>query len=294
MSLVAQRFTLVMRNAVYHKLQSQSLAYLHRQRIGDLMSRAMGDVDEIQSFLVNGIDQILGEGLQWVATVVLVMLLDWKVASVSLAPLIVVYLMLRVFNRKIAPIYKAARDAAGEVSTRLQENLSGVVVIKIFGREKAEAQRFRDTTESYFAQQLRAIRARNLFFPFSRAVGFFSNVFMIGVGGYSILTGGSFTIGTLLAFRAYWWRLFGPIQTLARVNDMIQRASAAGRRVFEVLDAPEELPDAAGAKPLDRAIGAMELRGVSFSYNSDTGVPPVRATSENGELFVAGDRPHGR
>ena len=87
MSIAAQRFTLLVRNDVYHKLQSQSLAYLHRQRIGDLMSRAMGDVDELQSFLVNGIDQILGEGLQWVGTVVLVMCLNWKVATTSLAPL---------------------------------------------------------------------------------------------------------------------------------------------------------------------------------------------------------------
>jgi ABC-type multidrug transport system fused ATPase/permease subunit len=296
MSIVAQRFTLTMRNAVYHKLQTQSLAYLHRQRIGDLMSRAMGDVDELQSFLVNGIDQILGEGLLWFATVALVMYLDWKVATMSLAPLIIVYLMLRVFNRRIAPIYKSARDAAGEVSTRLQENLSGVVVIKIFGREKQEADRFRDTTNAYYRQQLRAIRARNLFFPFSRAVGFFSNVFMIGVGGYSILTGGSFTIGTLLAFRAYWWRLFGPIQTLARVNDMIQRAAAAGRRVFEVLDAPEELPDAPDAKPLVRAIGAMELRNVSFSYGleRDTGVSPVLATNGNGEPPTTENTQHGR
>src|SRR5207244_8299248 len=140
-------------------------------------------------------------------------------------------------------IDKAARDAAVEVSTRLQENLSGVVVIKIFGREKQEGARFRSATETYYDQQVRAIRARNLFFPFTRAVGFFSNIFMIGFGGYSILSGGSFTIGKLLAFRAYWWRLFGPIQTLARVNDMVQRAVAAGKRVFEVLDAPDELPD---------------------------------------------------
>jgi ABC-type multidrug transport system fused ATPase/permease subunit len=275
MNIVAQKFTLVLRNQVYHKLQGQSLGYLQRQRIGDLMSRAMGDVDEVQSFLVNGIDQILGEGLLWLGCVVLVMLLDWKVASMSLAPLLVVYVLLRIFNRKVAPIYKAVREAAGEVSTRLQENLSGVVVIKIFAREKQEARRFREATEEQYRQQRRSIKARSIFFPFTRAVGFFSNVFMIGVGGYSILSGGSFTIGKLLAFRAYWWRLFGPIQTLARVNDMIQRASAAGRRVFEVLDAPDELPDAADAVHVDHVRGEMELRDVTFSYQGSMVVPAL-------------------
>ena len=266
MNRVAQKFILFFRNRVYRKLQSQSLGYLQRQRIGDLMSRAMGDVDELQSFIVNGIDVIIGEGWLWTATVVLVMLMDWKVASISLAPLLIVYFLLRYFNRRIAPIYKAAREAAGEVSTRLQENLSGLVVIKIFGREKEEAQRFRDATLSYYDQQIKSINARSLFFPFSRSVGFFSNIFMIGFGGYSILTGGSFTVGKLLAFRAYWWRLFGPIQTLARVNDMVQRAVAAGRRVFEVLDAPDELPDAPDAKPLQQVKGELELREVSFRY----------------------------
>jgi ABC-type multidrug transport system fused ATPase/permease subunit len=285
MNVVAQKFTFTVRNQVYHKLQSQSLAYLQRQRLGDLMSRAMGDVDELQSFLVNGIDQILGDGLLWLGCVVLVMLLDWKVSTISLAPLIVVYFLLRIFNRKIAPIYKAARERAGDVSTRLQENLAGVVVIKIFGREKEEAQRFQGATEAYYNQQVKSIQARSTFFPFSRAVGFFSNVFMIGVGGYSILTGGSFTVGKLLAFRAYWWRLFGPIQTLARVNDMIQRAVAAGRRVFEVLDAPEELPDAPDAQDITHPRGDIEFRDVTFSYGAelqrDTGLRPVRGAPNN-------------
>jgi ABC-type multidrug transport system fused ATPase/permease subunit len=278
MNRVAQQFILGLRNRVYHKLQSQSLGYLQRQRTGDLMSRAMGDVDEIQQFIVNGIDVIVGDGVMWLVTVALVMSLDWRVATASLAPMIVVYVLLRMYNRKVQPIYRAARDRAGDVSTRLQENLSGVVVIKIFGREKEEAERFRQTTEGYYDQQIHAINARSLFFPWTQAVGFLSNVFMIGVGGYSILTGGSFTIGKLLAFRAYWWRLFGPINTLARVNDMVQRAVAAGRRLFEVLDAPDELPDAADAVRVDQIRGEMELRDVSFSYGG-TGAPPVQNES---------------
>jgi ABC-type multidrug transport system fused ATPase/permease subunit len=286
MNSVAQRFILDVRNRVYHKLQSQSLAYLQRQRTGDLMSRAMGDIDELQNFIVGSIDVIIGEGLMWVLTVAVVMLLDWRVASASLAPLVVVYLLLRVFNRKVQPVYKAAREKAGDVSTRLQENLAGVVVIKIFGREREEARRFRETTEAYYDQQVRAINARSLFFPFSRAVGFLSNVFMIGVGGYSILSGGSFTIGKLLAFRAYWWRLFGPIQTLARVNDMVQRATAAARRVFEVLDAPDELPDAPDAVAPHHVRGDMELREVTFAYEKHTVLTEVSIKVEPGKTVA--------
>lgn len=269
MQRVAEKFIVSLRQNVYRKLQGQSLTYLQQQRTGDLMSRAIGDVDEVRSFIVGGIDVIVGEGLMWIITVVTVMLLDWKVASSSLLPLMAVYLMLRVFNQRVAPIYKAARDSAGRVSSRLQENLAGVVVIKIFGREKDEAARFSQATGQYYNDQLKAINARSLYFPVARAVGFLSNVLMIGVGGYSILSGGSFTVGKLVAFRGYWWRLFGPVQTLARVNDMVQRARAACVRIFELLDSPEDLTDAAGALAVATVRGEMALDRVTFAYQNN-------------------------
>jgi ABC-type multidrug transport system fused ATPase/permease subunit len=283
---VAQRFMLDFRNRVYRKLQGQSLSYLQRQRTGDLMSRAMGDVEELQSFIVGSVDVIIGETILWVGAVAIVMHANWKVASASLAPLVLVYVLLRWFNARIKPIYAAARERLGDVSTRLQENLSGVVVIKIFGREQQEAARFEDASRRYYDEQIRGINARALFFPFSRAVGFLSNVMMIGVGGYYMLqVPPQFTPGDAVLFRAYWWRLFGPVQTLARVNDMVHRAAAAGRRVFEVLDAPDELPDAKGATPLDDVRGAMELRRVTFSYGADDKVargPGDRETDGDG------------
>src|SRR4051812_20919925 len=149
---VAQKFILGFRNQVYAKLQSQSLGYLQRQRVGDLMARAMGDVDELQSFIVGSIDVILSEGLLWILTVIIVMWLDWRVASAALAPLFLVYVLLRYFNAKVKPIYQAARERLGDVSTRLQENLSGVVVIKIFNRERQESQRFRESTEAFYGK----------------------------------------------------------------------------------------------------------------------------------------------
>ena len=161
---VAQKFVFVLRNKVYEQLQSQSLGYLQRQRIGDLMSRAMGDIDELQNFIVNSIDMIVGDGVLWIATVGIVFYYSWRVSAASLAPLVIVYLMLRVFNKKVKPIYAAVRGDAGDVTTRLQENLSGITVIKIFGREKQEAGRFQQTTDGYFRQQIKAIIARNLFF----------------------------------------------------------------------------------------------------------------------------------
>src|SRR4029450_3316884 len=87
-----------------------------------------------------------------------------------------------------------------------------------------------------------------------------------------------FTPGDVVLFRAYWWRLFGPVQTLARVNDMVQRAVAAARRIFGVLDAPEGLPGATNAVTLDDVRGELELRNVSFAYDTDQ--PAQRDTAQ--------------
>lgn len=262
----AEAFIRDLRQRVYGKLQSQSLGYLQTQRTGDLMSRALSDVDELRGFIVGGIDQIVGEGLLWLITVVIVFSIDWRVASVSMLPLVAVYLLLQLFNAKVRPIYKSAREAQGRVASRLQENLSGVMVIKIFGRENAEAARFADVTQDNYVEQVKSINARTLYFPFTRAVGFLSNVFMIGMSGYLMLSGGSFTLGKLVMFRAYWYRLFGPVQTLARVNDMVQRAMASCRRIYEVLDSDDDLTDAPGALSLGQVTGDLALSRVTFAY----------------------------
>ena len=263
---IAQSFILDFRNLIYTKLQGQSLSYLQGQRIGDLMSRAMGDVDELKSFIINGIDSVISDGVLWIATIFILFYSDWRVSAASLWPMIFVFFLLRYYNKKIKPIYAAARERLGDVASRLQENLSGIVIIKSFNRERLEASRFYQVTKTYYDQEVRGINARNLYFPFQRIVAFLSNVCMIGVGGYYMIQG-SFSPGKLVMFRAYWWRLFGPISTLARVDDMVQRAIAACRRTFAVLDAPEELPDDADAVALPTIRGDMRLENVSFSYD---------------------------
>jgi ABC-type multidrug transport system fused ATPase/permease subunit len=145
---------------------------------------------------------IIGETILWVGAVIIVMTANWKVASASLAPLVIVYVLLRLFNAKIKPIYAAARERLGDVSTRLQENLSGVVVIKIFGRERQEASGSRGEP-AVLRRADPGDQRQGAVLPFTRAVGFMSNVMMIGVGGYYMLqVPPQFTPGDAVLFRA--------------------------------------------------------------------------------------------
>jgi ABC-type multidrug transport system fused ATPase/permease subunit len=288
---VGQRFTMELRNEAYRKLQGQSIAYLHDNRVGDLQSRVMSDIDVLQDVAIQGTDSVLANALSflWVAGILIA--INWRMGLATLVPMLFVAVLVWQFNLRVRALYRAARERMGDVGARLQENLVGMIVIKAFAREREEAARFRQATEEYLKVNVRAINARSVLFPSVQFVAFLSNVLAIGVGAWLVLQGQA-SVGDLVAYRGYWWQLFSPIQSLATVNDLVQRAAAAGRRVFELLDEPEAIVDAPDAVPLPRldgrASGGAEVRfeGVTFSYRDRPALNDVTLAVAPGEMVA--------
>ncbi len=260
-----QCFVRDLRNDVYNKLQGQSLEYLHEHRSGDLVSRAIGDIDVLQEVAINGTESIVASIYSFFIVATSLLVLSPLLGSITIAPILVVWVLVRFFNVRVKRMYRAARDRLGEVSARLQENLLGMMVVKAFAKENFESHRFRQVTEEYRAFQNQAVNARTIFFPMSQFVGFLSNVLAVGVGAWLILQG-RFTLGGLVAYRGYWWQLYSPIQSLAQINDLIQRGAAAAARVFEILDAEVSVRDAPNAIELREVRGRVTLEDVYFSY----------------------------
>jgi ATP-binding cassette, subfamily B, bacterial len=262
---VGQCFVQDLRNEVYRKLQGQSLQYLHEHRSGDLVSRAMGDIDVLQEVAINGTDSILHNAYSFLIVAGSLIALSPLLGTVTIAPILVVWILVRLFNVRVKQLYRAARDRLGDVSARLQENLLGMMVVKAFAKEPFEASRFHGATEDYRKVQVHAINARTLFFPMVQFVGFISNVLAVGMGAWLILQG-RFTIGGLVAYRGYWWQLYAPVQSLAQINDLIQRGVAAAGRVFEILDHPATVADAPSAAELEKVRGRVTFENVHFTY----------------------------
>jgi ABC-type multidrug transport system fused ATPase/permease subunit len=287
MERVGQKMVFAIRNDVYAKLQRQSLGYLHDHRTGDLIARAMGDVDVLQDVAVQGLDAIVSNllGFLWVAGVLIA--LNARLGVATLAPIAVVFLLTRFFNARVKAIYKGVRDRLGDVNARLQENLNGMALIKAFAKEPYESARFREATERYMRVNFGAIRARNLFFPGVRFVGFLSNIIAVGYGAW-LTVHGQFTVGGLVAYRGYWWPLFQPINQLATINEMLQRAQAAGRRVFHLLDEPESVTDRPDAAELSIGAGGarVEFRDVSFGYGDRPVLCGISFAAEPGEMVA--------
>lgn len=286
---VGQRLVFELRNEVYEKLQRQSLGYLHDNRTGDLVSRTMSDVDVLQDVAVQGTDSIIANLFSFLFVATILLMLNWKLGIVTLIPIFLVFLLNRFFNARVKKLYRTARDLLGQVSARLQENLQGMVVIKAYAKEQFELNRFRKVTQEYQDANFKAINARTIFFPAVQMVGFISNVLSVGYGAWLVLAG-QFTIGGLVAYRGYWWPLFSPISSLASINDMLQRAQAAGSRVFELLDEEEAIQDAPDAAELQVTEGRIEFRHVTFSYapRSLTTADAENGASETPEVMENG------
>ena len=283
---VGQQVVQDLRVAVYNKLQRQSLAWHHEHRVGDLVSRTMGDIDQLQEVAVQGVDSVIANAVSFLYVAGVLLTLSWKLGLVTLIPIALVFVLTRHFNAQVKPLYKAARERLGDVSARLQENLMGLPLIKAFAREDDESQRFHAATDAHRLAQFAAINARSLFFPAVGFVGFFSNILSVGYGAYLTLHG-QFTVGGLVAYRGYWWPLFAPINQLAQITELLQRAQAAGTRVFELLDADEAVRDTDGATELPWQSAAVAFEGVGFSYTGGkTVLSDISFSVEPGQMVA--------
>ena len=266
---VGQKFVYDLRNTLYDKLSHQSLAYFNDARTGDLMSRASSDVDAVSEVVIQGTDSVIANFLRLTGVAIIFCSLNLKLGLATLLPILIVGVFLKLFNKRVKGIYKGARAKLGLVNAKLQDNLSGIRVIKAFAREDAEQKSFEQTNRHYLQENLDAIRLRATFFPFVRWIASFGNTITIGYGAWLILQG-QFTVGGLIAYRGYGRYFYGPIDDLTQINDTVQRGNAAAERIFQVLDAPVTVTDKPHAPDLPPVDGEIVFDAVSFQYREGT------------------------
>ena len=274
-----QRLTLDLRLDLYRKLQGQSAAYFTNRRTGDLLARLTSDVESIQDVLVRGTDSVLANALRLGGVAAIFIWLQPALGVLVLLPMLVVGLLLRRYNRRVRPVYRAARERLGDISAKLADNLNGIRVIQSFAQERRESAAVARIGQELYDEQVAAVGLRNRVFPIIRWVANFGNVLMLAGGVYFILAG-QFTLGGLLAYRGYGRYFYGPIDDLVSINDLLQRAGAAGRRLFEVLDAPTAIADTPDAVALPPVRGEIRFEGVSFGYD------PARTVLANVDLHI--------
>ena len=256
-----------LRNLVYAHLQSLELGFFASTQTGQLMSRATVDLQSVRFFLGYGLVFIAQSALTILLAAIAMLLLQPGLGALALAPVPFVVLVAARYGRRSRPSLQEVQQRIAELTADVEENVSGVRVVKAFAAEPRQLERFRGSVARVFGQSMHATRLRAFYNPF---IGFLPNLglaVILLVGGRQVVNG-TLSLGDFTAFYAYLLMLIAPMRQLGIALSLAQRATASGARLFELLDREPRLvgaPGRAAAAGRARARGAarreLRLRG---------------------------------
>jgi ABC-type multidrug transport system fused ATPase/permease subunit len=263
-----------LRQRMYNHLQGLELGFFDRQQTGQLMSRATVDLQVVRFFLGYGLIFMLQSGLTILLSAGAMLATRPGLAAISLAPVPFVILIAARYGRRARPALQEVQQRIAELTADVEENVGGVRVVKAFAREERQLGRFRDQVGRVFDQAMVSTRLQAFYNPL---IGFLPQVGLAAIlffGGRQVIRG-DLTIGQFSAFYTYLLMLLSPMRTLGISLGMAQRATAAGARMFEILDREPRITNPAGARPLPEGNGHVVLRGVTLRYE-DAPRPALR------------------
>ena len=261
-----------LRARLFAHLQRMSFAYFDRMPVGQLMSRATSDLQTVRFFLGYGLIFVFMQAFTLIIIAAILLVMNWSLALLALAMGPALLAVTWRYSRRSNPVLIDVQQKVGEVTEMAEESAVGIRVIKAFGREGDQSDRFGATARRAFDRSMDAAHIRALYQPL---MGFLP-VVGLGVvliyGGFQVIDG-ALTLGEFVAFYLYLTLLMVPFRSLGLLVAQSQRAIAGGTRIFEVLDAAPDVADAPDARPVPAGDGAIRLLDVTFAYDPDG--PPV-------------------
>ena len=256
-----------LRVALYAHMQRMSLRFFTHTRVGELMSRLNNDVIGAQNAINNTIVNIITNLIQVVVIVSVLFTLEWRLTLVGIVILPLLMVTARLIGRELRTISRAQMEANARMNAMMNEtlNISGALLVKLFGRQSLETDRFDSRAVEVRDLGVRRAVVGTAFFAMIGLVSAFGTSLVYGLGGYLVITS-SFSIGTIVAFGTYLSTLYGALQGLANAPVEFAQSMVSFERVFEVIDLPLEVADRPDAKVLPGAQGELVFENVGFRY----------------------------
>jgi ATP-binding cassette subfamily B multidrug efflux pump len=256
-----------LRNDFYQSVQRQSFTFHDSSHTGDLMSRATGDISETERFTGIGLADLVATILL-MAGVVLVMLWEApKLALIALIPIPILIFSTIRFGNTIRPMFRQIQDQMGTLSSRMQESLTGIRVVKAFSRESYELEKFDEENEEWFERKFKVVRAWSDNWPLFNFLITLSIILLLLFGGPMAIDG-TITVGTLFAMITYVLMLNGPVQRLGFLVNLAATAGASASRVFTIMDEANDVKEIDDPFVASKIQGDVRFEEVSFAYKS--------------------------
>ncbi|MGH8056391.1 MAG: ABC transporter ATP-binding protein, partial [Candidatus Entotheonellia bacterium] len=272
MAQVGQRVVMRLREEVYRHLQGMPLSFFNNRASAELMSRLMEDVNRLARISSQAPALAIRQGFTLVVLLVVVFSREWRLAAIALVVFPLIALALLKIGKKLQGINKRGQEKIAEMNVVVQETLTGTKIVKAFGREAHEQERFRQANRQLYHLLMRDVRVDEITSPLLEFIGALGIGAALWYGGYQVIQGET-TPGTFFSFVAALMMLYGPVRRLSNVSNQIQQAIPAAARVFELLDLRQTVVDRPGARALQEFRDGIAFENVCFTY--DDGSEPV-------------------
>jgi len=263
--LVSQRLTYDLRNLMYDRIQRLSFAYHDKAQTGQLMSRATQDIEGVRFFVA--MSSLMIFILVWYIGIwTILFLMNWQLALISLACMPLVAHRAITIGAKLNPIWASIQERVARLATILQENLSGVKVVRAFCREQYESDKFEAEARNLYADGLQAAKVQAFNTPLMSFMFILASGLILWFGGREVIEG-RLTLGELTQFSSYLSMMVWPIGLLGFIVNAVSRGIVAGARIFEVLDAESTVQESSDAIEVTNVKGLVRFQDVSFTYD---------------------------
>ncbi|MEU1163653.1 ABC transporter ATP-binding protein [Streptomyces sp. NPDC005921] len=262
---VGEHFLLALRSDVFRHVQGLSLGFFERRRLGDVLSRVTGDVDAVEAFLLSGVADALYYLIRLGVFLGLLFSLSWDLTLLSLLVVPLFWGSARHFSRLVKDASRERRRRSGSLSAIAEESLGNVALVQAYNRQGWEARRFEQENLGRFRAAMASARIRAVYGPVVEFVETAGGLAVLGLGTWK-LAQGQLSLGGLLVFLALIGKLYSPVHGLSGLGTTFYAASASAERIIELLDQRPQVTEAAGARRIRRARGAVAFDGVWFRY----------------------------
>jgi ATP-binding cassette subfamily B protein len=262
---LGQDITYDLRNEAYRNLQRLSLSFFDRRRTGELMSRVNNDSERVQGFLVQVTQQTINDMMTMLLIAVTLFWLNWRLAFLTLIPILPIAYGTVWFRHKIHGIYHRLWRRVAALNAVLMDSISGIRLVKAFGQEEHGERLFARTSAESFSENIRANTLRSVFFPAMGVTTALGTIVIWTYGGWELMHH-ALTLGGFIVFMRFIGQFYAPVRNLSLLSQQFEQAATSAERVFEVIDTEREIDEAPDAVSLDRMRGEVSFKNVDFGY----------------------------
>ena len=287
MASVGERVIARIRRELYAHIQGMPLAFFKSLHSAELMARVVTDVNRLARLASTVLVMAVRQIFTIVALLVVMFAREWVLALIAVAVFPAVAVTVRAIGRKLYRINKRSQETVARLNVVLQESFTGTKIVKAFGRERFEQERFDDVNHRLLGLALKDHRTDQLSEPLMEILGAIGIMGALWYGGYQVISG-ALTPGEFFSFTAAVMLLYGPVRQLSRMANTVQQSLGSVERVFEILDTPPAIADAPGAHALPDFHDRIEIAAVSFRYPDAEGdaLSGVSLTVRKGETVA--------